>query len=72
MTGEIVIIEDDRPDVVLAFVDGDGRRWLAGAWVGELQPQDHDGGPLRVEDLKDRALALNGFTIVDKRTGDPT
>lgn len=61
-------ITDDVPDlinVVLTFESPDGKRWLAGALLGPLEPLLGDGGqPIRVSEIIDLPLVVTRFTVV--------
>lgn len=49
-----------RPDVLLTFVDAQGREWIAAAYVGELES---DGQRMPIHDT-DAAWKLRSFTVV--------
>lgn len=57
--------DEEAANVVLTFADQDGREWLAGAVMTQLQIS---GGVERcaVEEMPDRVFVLKGFTVVQR------
>lgn len=56
--------ENEDVNVVLTFLDGYGRSWLAGAHVGPLTAEDNTADTLHVRAIADLPIQLSGFTVV--------
>lgn len=59
--------ESERPDVVLTVVDDStGHEWLAGAFLGSLEPVGDAPDVGSIHDLLDRPVAVKRFTVVSR------
>ncbi len=56
---------DEAVNVVLTFVDQDGREWLAGAVMSPLRLAGV-GEECPLTEMPDRVFALRGFTVVSR------
>lgn len=56
-------IETEFHQAVLTFVDADGRRWLCGAYLGEVKAEGSDE-VMPYSQWPDRLIGLARFTIV--------
>lgn len=60
--------EHVQPDVLLKFVDEDGRQWTAAAYVGELHRYDGIAMAERmtIHDERSKGMRLTGLTVVQR------
>jgi hypothetical protein len=64
VTGVATVDEPEVINVVLTFVEPDGRRWLAGALMSQLTSEAGPTEMISVSQLPERALSLVSFAVV--------